>query len=180
LDALTLIQLADIVNILVGLKTLNYLKGNPMALKKCRECGKEVSTQAKTCPSCGCGSPTRTGIGLGGSLLAIAGLFILIAVLSEIPSSPPPPSIVKNTSVAIQKSMYGENWPFTVSSGVLECRNYEVTFKAEGMTFAVNGQATAKGKYQELEKIWKDDPKFKGLKISVGDIIDKGLKLCDD
>ena len=29
-----------------------------MALKKCRECGKKVSTEAATCPSCGVPNPT--------------------------------------------------------------------------------------------------------------------------
>lgn len=32
-----------------------------MALSKCVECGKEVSTTAKTCPSCGNPEPTLTG-----------------------------------------------------------------------------------------------------------------------
>jgi uncharacterized membrane protein YvbJ len=30
-----------------------------MALAKCKECGKKVSTSAKTCPSCGVPSPTK-------------------------------------------------------------------------------------------------------------------------
>ena len=31
-----------------------------MALKPCRECGQEVSDQAKTCPKCGVGRPVAT------------------------------------------------------------------------------------------------------------------------
>jgi len=30
-----------------------------MALKPCRECGKDVSEEAKTCPSCGLNQPTK-------------------------------------------------------------------------------------------------------------------------
>ena len=30
-----------------------------MAMSKCRECGKAVSTLAKTCPSCGVPKPTK-------------------------------------------------------------------------------------------------------------------------
>ena len=30
-----------------------------MALASCKECGKKVSTSAKTCPSCGIPSPTK-------------------------------------------------------------------------------------------------------------------------
>ena len=32
-----------------------------MALEACRECQKEVSTQARTCPHCGAPVPTRSG-----------------------------------------------------------------------------------------------------------------------
>lgn len=44
-----------------------------MALKKCKECGKEVSTKADLCPHCGA-KQKRKGIGCGGLLL------ILIAI----------------------------------------------------------------------------------------------------
>ncbi|WP_412514572.1 MULTISPECIES: zinc-ribbon domain-containing protein [Shewanella] len=30
-----------------------------MALVKCKECGEEVSTKAKTCPKCGAKAPTK-------------------------------------------------------------------------------------------------------------------------
>jgi len=30
-----------------------------MALANCKECGKKVSTSAKSCPSCGVPSPTK-------------------------------------------------------------------------------------------------------------------------
>lgn len=33
-----------------------------MALVKCKECGKEVSTQAKACPSCGAAAPKKTSL----------------------------------------------------------------------------------------------------------------------
>lgn len=33
-----------------------------MALKKCEECGNEVSTKAKKCPNCGAKAPKRTSI----------------------------------------------------------------------------------------------------------------------
>ena len=37
---------------------LELIKGN-MALKKCKECKKEVSTKAKNCPHCGAKKPTE-------------------------------------------------------------------------------------------------------------------------
>jgi len=73
--------------------------------------------------------------------------------------------------------MYGENWPFTVISGVLECRNYkEVIFKTGGIVYAINGQA--RGKYADPKSIWRDDPKIPGVKIPMNTIIQRGLKLC--
>lgn len=43
-----------------------------MALGKCRECGKEASTEAKACPHCGATRPVAKGIGLvRGALIAL-------------------------------------------------------------------------------------------------------------
>ncbi|MEI6177143.1 MAG: zinc-ribbon domain-containing protein, partial [Verrucomicrobiota bacterium] len=43
-----------------------------MALIKCKECGKEISTSAKACPSCGAPLKKRAGCGcLAVGLLAI-------------------------------------------------------------------------------------------------------------
>lgn len=33
-----------------------------MSLKPCKECGKEISTEAKACPSCGASPPKKTSI----------------------------------------------------------------------------------------------------------------------
>jgi hypothetical protein len=33
-----------------------------MAIGKCRECGREVSSEAKTCPQCGVASPVKKGV----------------------------------------------------------------------------------------------------------------------
>jgi hypothetical protein len=53
-----------------------------MAMKPCRECGKEVSTSAKTCPNCGIKAPARKSsarkillaIGLGLVVITIIGV----------------------------------------------------------------------------------------------------------
>lgn len=57
-----------------------------MALKPCRECGREVSTNAKECPNCGTPNPTKslggTDIGCGsGCMLLILGV-IVIGIIS--------------------------------------------------------------------------------------------------
>lgn len=50
-----------------------------MALKPCRECGKDVSTAAKSCPSCGVKSPTRKP--KTGTLLAVLAVVVAIAMI---------------------------------------------------------------------------------------------------
>lgn len=49
-----------------------------MALKACKECGREVSTSAITCPSCGVKSPTRKG---PSKIVIFGGGFLLLIFL---------------------------------------------------------------------------------------------------
>ena len=82
--------------------------------------------------------------------------------------------------VEVTEEEYGEEWPFTVSSGVLECRHYlEVVISADGNTYALNGTAMGKRDYKELEEIWAENPEYPGSKKSVSDVIRRGLDLCE-
>ena len=53
-----------------------------MALKKCKECGKEVSTKADKCPHCGV-PLKRKPIGCLGVIFAIALVIVLISIISH-------------------------------------------------------------------------------------------------
>jgi hypothetical protein len=77
-------------------KHTNYNRGTTMALKPCRECGKEVSDAANTCPNCGIKTPVvapkSKSIGcLGMSAIAVAlllfGNFIHWALYPEMPET---------------------------------------------------------------------------------------------
>lgn len=48
-----------------------------MALGECRECGKQVSDEAKNCPHCGVGKPVKSGVGPI-KMIAILGIGALI------------------------------------------------------------------------------------------------------
>lgn len=60
-----------------------------MAMTKCKECGKDISTTAKTCPHCGAStSPILDAVGnIGetasslGNMLMLIGVIILAVVL---------------------------------------------------------------------------------------------------
>ena len=93
---------------------------------------------------------------------------------------------------------FGAKWPFTVSSGTLNCSPPSVvTFRANGRTYAVNGMASSRG-YAAIEPIWKLDDtiaaqyaKIKGItvaaaraevgtmRVSISPIIQAGLALCN-
>lgn len=62
-----------------------------MAMTKCKECGKEISTTAKTCPHCGAStSPVLDAMGnvgeaassLGSMLMLIGGVILAVVLLS--------------------------------------------------------------------------------------------------
>ena len=80
----------------------------------------------------------------------------------------------------MSRAEYGRDWPLTVPSGIVRCEGAgEVYFEAEGTTYAVNGLALGRDRAPEIDRIWAPDPDFKGLKIDIGPIIDRGLDLCE-
>ncbi len=72
-----------------------------MALVKCKECGEQVSTEAKTCPKCGAKAPKKTSL-----FTWIVLIFILLIIYSanQAPtsssSSKPAPSLTAETKKA--------------------------------------------------------------------------------
>ena len=100
----------------------------------------------------------------------------------------------------ITRMELGDKWPFSVDSGKLECIQDAVVFHANGKVYAVNGFAETMG-YDAIDEIWVEDPSFFEIakaiassenrpidevvksmgtppKISIGEVIRKGLKLC--
>jgi hypothetical protein len=66
-----------------------------MALAKCLECGHDVSTRAKACPSCGAPVQKPSGVRLGLPLVAVIGICVLIGLSVRDRSTkdqPPAPS----------------------------------------------------------------------------------------
>jgi hypothetical protein len=85
-----------------------------MPLKPCRECKKEVSTEAKTCPHCGASKPTRgpfgttsTGTGCVAIIIAAVVIGMCVSSLSTPTSSGPSASVTTPPSDA---SAPTSNW----------------------------------------------------------------------
>jgi hypothetical protein len=101
------------------------------------------------------------------------------AASTPLPATPEPAPSIEGK---ITREEYGAKWAFSVDEGVLACDGKNgigaVTLASGGKIYAVNGVAKQKGLYQPLELIWLDDPKIKGAKINLGDVIERGLKLC--
>lgn len=72
-----------------------------MAIKKCKECGTDVSTQADACPKCGARLKRRP-LGCGGAILVIIILGVIVAVCSQKNNSPTSsPSTVYNNQATM-------------------------------------------------------------------------------
>ena len=55
-----------------------------MALKPCRECGREISTEAKSCPKCGKNNPTGTPANWAGvGCLGLLGIAVVVLFVSR-------------------------------------------------------------------------------------------------
>lgn len=167
----------------------------------CPECGEEVPEVAKFCPSCGEsleqvresdatdedegaeeGASTQEGLVAVVALVVVILLLILCNQLGQEGSSSgetgSQDQTSQPTSVEVSRSDFGEDWPLTVSSGVLRCEAPQaVVFSTGDQAYAVNGMANTQG-YQEIDAIWRDNPDIQGAKINIGPLIDRGLELC--
>ena len=82
------------------------------------------------------------------------------------------------TEKSVSKNEFGDSWPLTVDSGVVEClAGSAVVFKHDGITYQLNGQASNMG-YTKIDPIWKDNPALAGTKINIAPLIKLGLGLC--
>ena len=89
----------------------------------------------------------------------------------------------------VTKEEFGEDWPFTVERGFVDCTNLsgglrEAVFRSGGVTYALNGTARPRAEahgYEDVmeSSVWRDDPNYPGLKIDIGPILALALQECD-
>lgn len=72
----------------------------------------------------------------------------------------------------------GWEWPLTVERIGFECPGggQLVVVTEDGSKYAGNG--LAKGEYDDIAPIWKDDPDVDGLKVDIGELIEWGNSKC--
>jgi Protein of unknown function (DUF2511) len=121
--------------------------------------------------------------GLGHTLLALGGIVALFVILGSKSQAPQPNTgIYAATSDAgkITKKDFGDEWPFTVNEGILECRANAVLFTTQGITYAINGRALSYKVGVDIREstIWAPNPEIPELKKNLGPIITRGLALC--
>lgn len=81
------------------------------------------------------------------------------------------------TTAPIERSQYGDSWPFSVDAGVLTCKeSNQVVFVHNSDIYALNGAAKDSGKYRPIDSIWVVNSS--GSKADLSGIISKGLSLC--
>ena len=80
-----------------------------MALKPCRECGKEVSTKAKTCPQCGVPHPTSQLDPGTKQALGCLALIIVVVVIVKIGSETSAPPATNNAQTATPSAARGSS-----------------------------------------------------------------------
>lgn len=69
-----------------------------MALTNCKECGNQISSEAKSCPKCGAKPPYRPGIGI--IIFFVTVLFFGLKSISSNPGNPAATAPVDNTIAA--------------------------------------------------------------------------------
>ena len=100
-----------------------------MALKKCKECGKEISTDAGKCPNCG---KPQTKSSTWGCLIIIGIFFFAAVIIPVLIKSPPTqntppikskPSIIPPSTIKINSPEFIVTWHSGIFWGLLVFKN---------------------------------------------------------
>ncbi|HGA5580778.1 TPA: DUF2511 domain-containing protein [Salmonella enterica subsp. enterica serovar Potsdam] len=87
----------------------------------------------------------------------------------------------------IDGATYGDKWPLTFEKAKVSCVNRAYAFVYDIKTddrYPLNGMAvdavkSGKMEGSNLDDVWKDDPDYDGVKISISPVIDAATALCN-
>lgn len=124
-----------------------------MALVKCRECQKEISSEAKTCPHCGAAKKKKPGFlrnTLYGIVIVIGVLFIIgtmsdpkerastsASANASTPSAPAVPAFAFETTPAQLAAAYDENT--VAADNQYKGKRYKVTGAVDSINTGIGG-----------------------------------------
>ena len=137
-------------------------------------------------------------------------VFVASMVACSAPSTAPAPNVsepvgeqktAQKPERMIRRLELGENWPFTVDSGMLSCVQYElnngaskenkrrleknmhgILFSTDGKTYAVNGMASGRANqygYRDLKEVWAVDTALTNSMVRAGVPYEKAVLLKD-
>ena len=134
-----------------------------MSMKPCRECKKEISSEAKTCPNCGVKKPHRDKIGMGGAIvLAVAALLILGALISE-----PEPESAEDRAARLEQEAA------EAAASIAEAAEE----KRKGLHCLSGWDGAHTAFKQEIKKSMRDPGSFEHIETRIGPVTDKGAHL---
>ena len=90
-------------------------------------------------------------------------------------------SLFQTSGQKVSAADYGDDWPFTVSEGYIDCKKeMALTFESGGVVYALNGVASAWLDAEDLDSIWLPDPKYPDFKLKkdYSDIFEAAERLC--
>lgn len=85
---------------------------------------------------------------------------------------------VRSHTRVVSKAEFGQRWPLTVEKGELRCDKGAVTIVVDGKPYALNAKAQNRHLGGALGPLWAPNPKLEGARMSTGELIGQGLKLC--
>ena len=108
------------------------------------------------------------------SLFAIGLLFLCLSALAT-----------EKTQV-LDRASFGDTWPLTFENATVSCVNGAYAFVYDTATdnrYPLNGMASnavKSGKMEgyDLDTVWKDDPNYSDVKLSISPVLDSALNLC--
>jgi hypothetical protein len=114
-----------------------------MALIKCKECGQQISSDAKACPSCGKPTPPKTKLStwLIGGLGALVMVSCIISQDTARKNQPPPPPPPETAEQKVEREKRGQDVRFAVAGANMlkkSMRNPD-SFKLDSV-FMIDGQ----------------------------------------
>lgn len=108
-----------------------------MALIKCKECGKDISSEAKVCPSCGIAPPKRTSM-ITIAAVGLMGIYMVKCTYDEASKGPEPPPQKSAATIQADKEL---NVAIAYGKVIKKATKDPASFKMESFLIFPGGAA---------------------------------------